>query len=202
MHAVLETVACRIERVVEGMDITSAQRTPGGMAHRWSSQQIVEHLVLSCRATRDELEARLQKGRVTRHQKRTKVQWTLQMMILTFGYFPAGTPAFDETLPMAGRFPPMQGRQLANLLREEFNAMDTVFDSCRRKFGMERVAVHPLLGPLRVDQWRRFHVVHGTLHLEQLQHLNPRSAPQLIPCKVATTSLAKELHIPAQRPFA
>ena len=72
-------------------------------------------------------------------------------------------------------------RQLGDLLRQEIDAMDRLLDRCRRKFGMERVAVHPFLGPLRVDQWRRFHAVHGLHHLNQLRAVIAQVAPSRSP---------------------
>ena len=96
----------------------------------------------------------------------------------------------------------MNGRQLGDLLRQEIEAMDTMLDACRRKFGMERVATHPLLGPLRVDQWRRFHVVHGLHHLSQLRSVIEQVAPDPVPLKMTGKNLVEKLHVPAQRPLA
>ena len=123
-------------------------------------------------------------------------------MILTFGDLPQGVPALEETMPVPGSFAAMDGRQLGDLLRQEIDAMDTLLDACRRKFGMERVATHPLLGPLRVDQWRRFHVVHGFHHLAQLRSVIEQVAPAPVPLKMTRQNLVKELHVPAQRPLA
>ena len=111
-------------------------------------------------------------------------------------------PALDETVPVAGRFPAMGGQQLGDLLRREIDAMDKLFDACRRKFGMERVAVHPFLGPLRVDQWRRFHVVHGLHHLTQLRSVIAQVVPVQVPVTIAGPKLVEKLHVPAQRPLA
>ena len=36
---------------------------------------------------------------------------------------------------------------------------------------MERVGRHFLLGPLRIDQWRRYHVLHLRHHLKQMSAL-------------------------------
>ena len=83
--------------------------------------------------------------------------------------------------PLPAVLRPWTGQQLGDLLRQEIEAMDTMFDRCRRKFGMERVAVHPFLGPLRVDQWRRFHVVHGLHHLDQLRQVIAQVAPDRVP---------------------
>ncbi len=202
MHAVLERVVCQMENEVGGLDAETAQRHPKDLAYIWSAQQVIEHLVLGYRLTGSALETRLNKGRLSRHRKRTWLQWSLQLMILTFGDMPKGVPATEETTPVPDGFAALDGRQLADLLRKEIGAMDTLLDQCRRKFGMERVAAHPLLGPLRVDQWRRFHVVHGYHHLEQLQSILKQVAPAPVPLQITKQNLVKELHIPAQRPLA
>lgn len=201
MHAVLEPVVSQIASEVRGLDAETTQLHPRGLAHKWTAQQVVEHLVLSYRLTSAALETRLNKGRVSRNQTRTELQWTLQLMILSFGSLPRGVPALDETVPVKGRFAAMDGRQLGDLLREEAEAMDSLLDTCRRRFGIDRVAAHPWLGPLRVDQWRRFHVVHGLHHVAQLRSVIAEVAPALVPIKLSG-SLVKELQIPAQRPLA
>jgi hypothetical protein len=91
----------------------------------------------------------------------------------------------------------MNGRQLGEFLREEAEVMNTSLNECRRKFGMERVAVHPWLGPLRVDQWRRFHSLHGSLHLEQLRSVLEQVSPAPLPVKLTSGSFAKEVKMNA-----
>jgi hypothetical protein len=202
MHAVLERVVCRIENELGGLDAETAQLHPKGLSYIWSAQQIIEHLVLSYRVTNVVLQSRVNKGRLSRHRKRTWLQWSLQLMILTFGDMPKGVPATEETTPVPDGFAVLDGRQLAALLRQEISLMDTLLDQCRRTFGMERVAAHPLLGPLRVDQWRRFHVVHGYHHLEQLRSIVARVAPAPAPLQITKKNLVEKLQIPAQRPLA
>jgi hypothetical protein len=202
MHAVLERVVSQISSEVLSLDAETTQLHPNGLAYKWSAQQVVEHLVLGYRLTSSALETRLNKGRLSRKRKRTYLQWSLQLMILSFGKLPQGVPALDETMPVAGRFAAMDGQQLGNLIRQEMDAMDKLFDACRRKFGMERVAVHPFLGPLRVDQWRRFHVVHGLHHLTQLRSVIEQVAPMRVPVTIAGPTLVEKLHVPAQRPLA
>jgi DinB superfamily len=201
MHVVLERVVCQIESEVGGLDAETAQLHPKDLAYIWSAQQVIEHLVLGCRVTSAALESRLNKGRLSRHRKkRTWLQWSLQLMILTLGDLPKGMPATEETTP--GRSAALDGRQLVDLLRKELDVMDALLDQCRRKFAMERVATHPLLGPLRVDQWRRFHVVHGHRHLEQLRSIIEQVAPAPAPLQITQKNLVKKLQIPAQRPLA
>ena len=202
MHAVLERVVSQIASEVRHLDADAAQLHPKGLEYKWNAQEVIEHLVLGCRLTTSTLETRLNKGRDSRNQNRTYLQWSLQLMILTFGALPRGVPALEETMPTPGRFPAMSGRQLSDLLRQEIEAMDTVFDACRRRFGMERVGRHPWLGPLRVDQWRRFHVVHGLHHLPQLRSVMEQVAPAPAPLKLTRENLVEKLRVPAQRPLA
>ena len=201
MHAVLERVICQIESEAGGLDAETAQLHPKDLDYRWSAQQVIEHLVLGYRVTSVALENRLNKGRLSRHRKkRTWLQWLLQLMILTFGSWPKGLPAPEETTPDS--FGVLNGRKLTDLLRKEIGVMDSLLDQCRRKFGMERIATHPLLGPLRVDQWRRYHVVHGYHHLEQLRSILAQVAPAPAPLQITKNNLVKELHVPVQRPLS
>jgi hypothetical protein len=202
MHAVLERVVYQIESEVRGLDAETAQLHPKDLPYIWSAQQVIEHLVLGYQLSSAALESRLKKGRLSRHRRRTWLQWSLQLMVLTCGRLPKGVPATEETTPVPGSLTATNGLQLVDLLRKEIAVMDTLLDQCRQKFGMERVATHPLLGPLRVDQWRRFHVVHGYHHLKQLQTVLEQVAPAPAPLQITKKSLVKELQIPAQRPLA
>ena len=183
MHAVLEQVVCQIGSEVRGLDAETTQLHPKGL--HLQVERPAGGGAPGARLSPDHQRSRdpAEQRRVSRNQKRTYLQWSLQLMILSFGALPRGVPALDETMPVAGSFAAMDGRQLGDLLRQEMEAMDTLLDSCRRKFGMERVAVHPWLGPLRVDQWRRFHVVHGLHHLTQLRSVVAQVAPTPVPVR-------------------
>jgi hypothetical protein len=200
MHVVLERVVSQFNSEILRLDAETTQLHPNGLAYKWSAQQVVEHLVLGYRLTSGALQSRLNKGRLSRNRQRTCLQWSLQLMVLSLGKLPRGVPALDETVP--GGFAAMDGQQLGNLMRQEIAAMDALFEACRRKFGMERVAVHPFLGPLRVDQWRRFHVLHGLHHLAQLRSVIAQVAPLHVPVPIAGPRLVEKLQIPAQRPLA
>jgi hypothetical protein len=202
MHPVLQRVLHQIDDELNGLDAETTQIHPRGFTYRWNSQQVIEHLVLGYRETNRQLEVRLSKGHRPRKADRTWLQWVLQLMILSFGRLPRGAPAMEETSPVKGRFGAMNGAQLCELLGQEMEAFDEVLDRCRRKFGMERIIYHPLLGPLRVDQLRRFHVLHGVHHLAQLREVLGEVAPMPAPVRVSGPSLVKEMQVPAQRPLA
>jgi Protein of unknown function (DUF1569) len=195
MHVVLERVVGQIASEIQDLDADSSQLHPGGRTYKWTAQQVIEHLVLGYRLTGAALETRLNKGRLARNQTRSYLQWSLQLMILTFGNLPQGVPALEETVPVPGAFAAMNGPELGAFLRQEAEAMDALLDSCRRKFGMERVATHPWLGALRVDQWRRFHVVHGLHHVTQLRSVMEQVAQAPLPVKVTGGTLVKELQM-------
>jgi hypothetical protein len=169
--------------------------SPNGTAYARSPQRAVEDLLQGYRFGAETLERCLQSGRITRHQRRSRVQWILQIMILSFGHVPEGAelPAALEEKPV--RLAPMSGRELVRVLREELGAMDALLDRCRAKFGMERVAVHPLLGPLRVDQWRRLYAVYTTHYFQQARAAQPFKPAENV-------KLGQEIRIPVHRPLA
>jgi len=48
--------------------------------------------------------------------------------------------------------------------------MESGFDDCERRFGVTtKIMDHPLLGPLTASQWRKFHLVHGRHHAQQIR---------------------------------
>jgi hypothetical protein len=202
MHVVLERIVLQIAEELRELDRETVQLHPGGHAHQWSAHEVVGHLVLGYRKTATALQTRLNKGRTSRNQNRTWLQLCLQWMILSLGNLPRGVPALDETIPKPDSFAPMNGQQLGALLRQEMETLDTILDACWREFGVERVATHPWLGPLRVDQWRRFHAIHGEHHLVQIRAVIAQVAPAPVPIRIHSGSLVKERQVPSQRPLA
>jgi hypothetical protein len=198
MYVALERVFRQIESELYALDAESAQIHPRSLAYKWTAQQVVEHLVLSYQSTTKALNSRLEKGRLPRMKKPSWLQWSLKCMILGFGYIPQGAPALDETLP-SGRFAAMSGRQLSELLHDEMSAMDRALEAARRRFAIERVAVHPWLGPLRVDQLRRFHSVHSEHHVAQLHAIVAEILPALPGVPYAGSPLVEKLQIPVHR---
>src|ERR1700749_4926459 len=143
MHAVLERVVPKIADELAGLDAEMTHLHPRGLNYRWNAQQIVEHLVLGFGQSTQMFEKRLSKGHRLRDVSRTRVQWLLQLVMLSFGRYPVGVPAMEETVPRSGDFVLMSGRQLIEFLRQEIELMDGAMDRCRSKFGMEKVGRHP-----------------------------------------------------------
>jgi hypothetical protein len=170
MHPVLQEVYQSYCRPLAGKPAGWCQLHPGHDERHWSAQDLIQHLVLVCRSTSRVLETRLQRGKPTRGHS-SVVQRLLQIVVLTFGRIPLGTPAPPFARPGQLSWPPMNGNELLEILRQEMEQMDHCLDDCRHAFGIQRAATHFLLGPLRADQWRRFHVVHCRHHLQQLSRI-------------------------------
>jgi hypothetical protein len=170
MHPVLQQVFDGYRPTLADRPATWCQLHPRQDDRLWSAQELIEHLVLTCRSTTRELEKRLERGHPTRAHS-TSLQWFLQLVVLSFGRMPRGVPAPIFARPEQLHWNAMGGSELLESLRQEMDHMDERISECRQRFGIQRVASHFLLGPLRPDQWRRFHVIHIRHHLEQLKRI-------------------------------
>jgi DinB superfamily len=170
MHAVLQQVFDSYGAELSGKPAGWCQLHPRQDERLWSAQELIEHLVLTCRSTSRVLDKRIERGRPTSDHS-TPIQWLLQMVVLSFARMPRGAPAPVFARPDQLHWPPMNGAELIDLLRQEIDQMDALLDRSRQHFGLQRVATHFILGPLRTDQWRRFHVIHMRHHLGQLRRI-------------------------------
>lgn len=170
MHPVLQQVLDAYGSLLADRPAEWCQRHPRHDERQWSAQELIEHLVLTCRSTTRELEKRLERRRPTR-ARRTPLQWLMQRAVLSFGRIPNGVPAPVFARPDQLHWSPIGGAELLEVLRQEVERMDERITDCGRRFGAQRVASHFLLGPLRPDQWRRFHGIHIRHHLDQLRRI-------------------------------
>jgi hypothetical protein len=202
MHPILQRVESQFHSVLGPLDFDETQVHPDGNPLRWNTQQVVEHLILTYQLTSMALEKRLEKRRPT-SARCTPLEWCLQLMVLSGGKMPKGAPAPLETVPTQSQ--PLSGHELAWKLSSEAEKMDALLNRCRTQFGLQRVASHMILGPLRVDQWRRFHVIHGMHHLAQVHRIlqtipsGVRPVPDL---QIVTSWDSKEVQIPANQTTA
>jgi hypothetical protein len=82
-------------------------------------------------------------------------------------FLPGGRKAPKGTVP--------EGLEVAKVLpaaEQAIRDMDAAISECESRFGGGvRVADHPILGPLRAQQWRRFHMAHCRHHMKQIAAL-------------------------------
>jgi hypothetical protein len=159
MHVHLARIAESIARATSGMDDHQLQRTRNG---KWSAAQIIEHLSLAFGATAVGL-ARAASADTLQVRPPTFRERLVTLLVVTFGYIPNGRKAPEYTVP-AG-LPP---EQAFKKLHQNLAAMDAAITLAEQRWGRGRVGLHPILGPLTPDQWRKFHWVHARHHAKQI----------------------------------
>src|SRR5579872_1148219 len=137
MHAVLQQVFDTYNAELSSKPADWCQLHPFQDERLWSAQELIEHLVLTCRSTSRVLSKRLERGNPT-SDRSTPIQWFLQMLMLSFGRMPRGAPAPVFARPDQLHWTAMNGAELVDLFREEIDAMDTLLDRCRERFGLQR----------------------------------------------------------------
>lgn len=156
----LESVRRETERSTRGASPEAMLRAPEG---KWNSSQILEHLVLSYTATTKGLLRTMNAGEPQRGRPDLG-QHLKRIYVLGIGRFPAGVEAPQHTVPLKGL-----GEDPLRRFNDALVAMDATLADAEKRFGARtRVLHHPVLGPLTVQAWRRFHQVHGRHHLKQI----------------------------------
>lgn len=158
-----------------GLSSPRCQLRPVGDAAAWSTQDVVEHLLLTYRGSVAQVEKYLHRGSPTTRKAGWK-QIAARTLVIHLRYFPRGQMAPEFVIPGRRGLPEMNGNQLASLLEEDLNRLDTELVRCEQAFGSHAFASHFRFGPLSARQWRRFHVVHGKLHLAQLTEIEKQIA--------------------------
>jgi hypothetical protein len=144
------------------MGITSSQLTEHAEG-KWSVAEILEHLYLTYTGTTKGFERCLQEGHTL--ATRPSLYHRLATFVLTgLGYFPEGRKAPKQATPKG-----IAPEKVMAEIGPQIVAMDRVAAQCEQKFGRHaRVLDHPILGPLTIEQWRKFHALHGRHHCRQI----------------------------------
>jgi len=169
MHECLERLETELVAILDELNARETQLAPRARPEKWTIQQSVEHLLLTYRSTSAQARLRLHKGAPTRAQP-SLGQRLAQMTVLNLGYFPSGRhapPAVCPTLPASLR----TGAELTRRLHEDLLEMDGALAQAETVFGQRRFASHLILGPLSAKQWRKFHLVHGRHHANQIRRI-------------------------------
>lgn len=175
MHPLLDRVRASIDMHTAGMSAVDFDRHPPG---KWSAAGILEHLSLTFDGTRRNLQKCLD-TRAARATRATLRQRVGVLMVVELGRFPAGVEAPAATRPKG-----LSGEAVLDAIRRNLAAMDDVMAQCEAHFGARgKIADHPILGPLSLRQWRRFHWVHTRHHMRQIRLL--RQAPSPLPSRGA-----------------
>ena len=162
MHRHLEKLQREIAAAVEGMTPDQLRWHAHG---RWSAAEVLEHLYLTYTGTIKGFE------RVAAGQRfPSKPTWrdhARRWLVVVLGHMPAGREAPANTRPRG-----LAPENLVAEIKAKIAEMDEVIASCERSLGSGRLLDHPILGPLTAAQWRKFHLVHGLHHVEQIRRLS------------------------------
>ena len=190
MHPVLNAAFLSCLAELDAVDTTTAQLHPEGQPNVPSVQQRVDQLIYSIESSGELLQRRLRRGRLPRAINRTRLEWALQLMILGFGVVPGNMPLTEHYERRKAGNTPLSGRDLARRLGDAMAAFDVLIDNCREEFGMERFEHHPLLGPMRADQWRRCQVLQLRILTKSVKSLRRSLVQEVTHSTQQTASVA------------
>jgi hypothetical protein len=163
VHRLLDRTRASIENQAAGMSAADLERHPPG---KWSPAGILEHLAITFDGTRRNLQKCLDTG-ARRASRSTLRQRVGVAIVIEMGRFPTGRQAPPVTQPKG-----LSGEAALEAIRRDLAAMDAVMVECAARFGTRvKIADHPILGPLSLRQWRRFHWVHTRHHMKQIARL-------------------------------
>jgi len=166
MSSALDDLQNELGAMLAGLDENTMQRHPGERREAWNIQQIATHLLYTYDATLSVFEGRLLKGRCTKATP-TLQQRLGQIIITRFGYFPGGRKSPDFACPPE-KMEPENGYQAFARITARLQALKTIFIEAENAWGQGRCVSHFVLGPMSVDDWQRFHRVHGHHHARQM----------------------------------
>ncbi len=130
---------------------------------KWSIAEILEHLYLTYTPTTKAFQRCVVQNQ-SLASPRTLKNFLQTFVVVGLGYLPEGRKAPERTSPRG-----MPAENLVSLILSEIAAMDTAASACRTALGPQTRAMdHPVLGPFTVDQWSKFHWVHGRHHVKQI----------------------------------
>lgn len=162
----LATLQREITSVISGL---SAEQLARSLPGKWCSAEILEHLYLTYTGTVKGF------GRVNAEGKSlaSKTSWKQRgraLVVVGFRYMPSGRKS-----PAVGMPRGIPVEKITAEIGPTIGELDEVMTRCAERFGSRtKLLDHPVLGPLSVNQWRKFHLVHGMHHVKQIGHLREK----------------------------
>ena len=175
MHRESETIRAAIQRATVGISLDELCWHPEG---KWCTAEILEHLSLTYSGTAKAMRKVFENGDHPTVRPPTWNERIRKATVVGVGFFPSGREAPSPVVPRA-----IDPEHILEKIETNLVAMDGAISDCERRFGYRAtVLVHPILGPLTLAQWRKFHRVHCLHHMKQIAALRSRmkaKTPQL-----------------------
>ena len=164
MHPITKQIHDAIANATEGLSENQMRQHPEG---KWDTAAILEHLALAFGSTARLMDKCVGEGR-TLATAATVKQRLGRMVVLGFSYVPGGRKSPERVMPTQS----LSGQQALQMILGNLEKMDQALSRCESRFGKKLdVADHPVLGPIPVDGWRKFHLLHTRHHMKQIDAL-------------------------------
>ena len=163
MDFYLQRLQDAIITATQGLSAEELTRHPEG---KWCTAEILEHLYLTYTGTIKGFERCIQAG-YPMARSPVFMDHMRKFVVIGLRYLPEGRKAPKNTVP--------KGKSLEEVratIAPTIAVMDAIISQAEKKYGQEaRLLDHPILGPLRGKEWRRFHWVHGNHHLKRIRRM-------------------------------
>lgn len=134
-------------------------RPPG----KWTIAEILEHLSRAYSHTTAGTQRVLTRGGSSSRPATLHSRFRA-FVVVECGYMPTGIDAPKMVVPVG--IDPATARSVA---MDNLRQMDLALEEAAARFGVRvKLMNHPIIGPLGVRQWRRFHWVHTRHHARQI----------------------------------
>jgi hypothetical protein len=166
-----ERLKSEMDDAVSGMNYQQLEFAPAG---KWNSANIIEHLALTFGNTAKAFDKQLALEAKPSPRSPTLYERVGTIVVTRLSYFPGGRKAPSGVVP--------EGTDAETALRcfyENLERMDRSLSAAEGRWGnVGKIAVHPVLGPLTLTEWRKFHYMHTHHHAKQVKALKLRQASE------------------------
>ena len=164
MHPSMDRIRATLTSATKGMTDREWSQHPEG---KWCAAEVVEHLSLTYSGTAEALRRVLVADKPAATSLRLKQRVGI-FYVITLGRFPEGRKAPKQVVPTGSQ----DGANILAQAVDHLAKMDAALTACENRFGSEtRISNHPVLGALTASQWRKFHAIHASHHVPQIERL-------------------------------
>jgi len=160
MHATTKQIRDAISSSTDRLSEDQMRLHPEG---KWDSAAILEHLALTYGTTARVMQKCLREGKPLATSA-TLWHRAARVLVLRLSYIPTGRKAPARVVPTG-----MSGKEARELIFVNLEKMEEALAECEQRFGSKiKIADHPVLGPIPLAGWRKFHVLHTRHHMKQI----------------------------------